>query len=75
MALRVRSDRGFRAGHCEFDRVIDDMVASRHGLVASAALQRMATLHHLELVVEQLAQLRAPSGAAAMIVSRTAPRA
>lgn len=68
MAVRVRSDRGFRAGHCAFDTLIDDMVASRHGVVAAAALRRLATLHHLQLVVEQLAQL--PVAATAELIAR-----
>ncbi len=57
MAVRVRGDREFRAGHCAFERLIDEMVASRHEPIGPPTLRRLATHHHFELVAEQLLAL------------------
>ena len=57
MAVRVRGDREFRAGHCAFERLIEDMVASRHEPIGPPTLRRLATHHHFELVAEQLLAL------------------
>lgn len=57
MAVRVRGDREFLAGHCAFERLIDEMVASRHEPIGPPTLRRLATHHHFELVAEQLLAL------------------